>query len=167
MPPLVYTAVRSRYWSRPRSWSSLAGQTRSLLSTLLARFWAMRDMQCSLVDWRITNIFWEMASQFPENTSMASNFMPQESYCRKQVQMDFAVLGFLARCIRSFWSMQGLELWEMSISFFGKPWIRSQFGSLFPEYDSWGPGLDATEVFPGNHEAVSRKMQNTPVLHQL
>ena len=51
---------------------------------------------------RITNNFWEMASQFPENTSMAHNFMPQESYCQKQVQMVFPVLGFRARCIRSF-----------------------------------------------------------------
>ena len=46
--------------------------------------------------------FSRQASQFPENTLMQSNSMPQESYCRKQVQMVFAVLGFLARCIRSF-----------------------------------------------------------------
>ena len=33
--------------------------------------------------------------------------------------------------------------------------IRGQLHSLFPEYDSLGPGLDAMEEILGNREAVS------------
>ena len=46
----------------------------------------------------------------------------------------------------------------MQILFFGKSLIRDQFSSLFPEYDSWETGLDATRMSPGNNVDISLKM---------
>ena len=65
--------------------------------------------------------------------------------------------GFLAKCIRSIGALLGFDIFKkLSISFCGKPVIRGQFDSLFPEYESSGLGLDAMEVFSGIRKAVSR-----------
>ena len=42
----------------------------------------------------------------------------------------------------------------MSVVFF-KIFIRTRFSSFLPEYDSWGPGLDAMKL-PGNRGAFAR-----------
>ena len=69
----------------------------------------------------------------------------------------FCNFGFPGKMHQFFWSLA--RPWapvRRNVHFFGKPWIRGQFDSLFQEYDSWGPGLDAKKVFPWNREAYQR-----------
>ena len=71
---------------------------------------------------------------------------------------EIAIVEFRQHASSLVESCMPLSSVVMLISYFGKPWIKGQFGSLFPEYDAYGPELDATEVFPGNREAVCLKM---------
>ena len=82
-----------------------------------------------------TDIYREMASRFLRNTLVPSISIPLESYSWKSVKVGFAILGFLARCIRSFWALLGLEFQEnINLIFWktlNKGWIWSPFSRIW------------------------------------
>ena len=97
---------------------------------------------------RLDEEYWHLQRNgftVPEKHFGAIYIYPLGIIFLSRVKVVFAILGFQARCTR-----------KMTISFFGKTWIRGQFDPLFPEHDSLGQDLDAMEVFPGNREAISR-----------
>ena len=87
---------------------------------------------------RLVEEYWHLQRNgftVPEKHFGAIYFCPLESYSWKSVKVVFAILGFLARCIRSFWALLGLEFQEnINLIFWktlNKGWIWSPFSRIW------------------------------------
>ena len=107
-------------------------RSESVLNEIWITFETDSDLKCTTIFLQNTDIYREMASRFPGKTSVPSNYMPEKSYSWKCVKVVFAILGFQARCIRSFGALLDLELQENDNIIFWKNLNKGSIWSPFP-----------------------------------
>ena len=109
------------------------------------------DLKCTTFLLQGTDNYREMASPFPGNASVPSNSIPM-----KKCESGFCHFGVPGKMHQICWSLARHWAPGKCQFHFLEPWIRGWFDSLFPEYDSLEPELDAMAVFSGNREAISQ-----------